>query len=164
MLPVLEVAYRGGKLKSLDTVASVINLISSNYKLEYIEIPLTLKMKTNEIGYFTYFGQFGLDLRLKHLVKGRHSNTESTIDSLGRISPVITTNANGIDVKSGINSLNLSLIIAVGLEYSLGGSTTALAGITFNNGFLNVLDATASNGAKEKAISNTLGLTFGILF
>ncbi|HEY0177714.1 MAG TPA: porin family protein [Pedobacter sp.] len=30
------------------------------YKLQYIEVPLTLKLKTDKIGYFRWYGQFGL--------------------------------------------------------------------------------------------------------
>ena len=36
--------------------------LSNTYRLQYINIPLTLKLKTNEIGYITYFGQVGFDL------------------------------------------------------------------------------------------------------
>ena len=33
-------------------------------KQQYVEIPLTFKMRTNEIGYTTYFGQFGVGFAL----------------------------------------------------------------------------------------------------
>jgi len=32
------------------------------YKLNYVKIPLTIKLRTSEIGYITYWGQFGLGL------------------------------------------------------------------------------------------------------
>ena len=70
-----------------------------------------------------------------------------------------TTEVSGVDVKDNINTFNLSLVIAVGLEYSLGGSTSVLAAITFDNGFLDVL-----SDDNQKAISNCLGLTVGVLF
>ena len=33
--------------------------LSRTYKLNYLEIPLTIKMHTQEIGYLTYYGRFG---------------------------------------------------------------------------------------------------------
>jgi hypothetical protein len=39
-----------------------VSLMERTYKLQYAEIPLTLKLRTNEIGYITYWGQFGLGL------------------------------------------------------------------------------------------------------
>ena len=165
----IDISYRGGNLKRQITSGtgipndSLTQIISSNYTMEYIEIPLTLKMKTNEIGYFTYFGQFGLAPGINISSKG-DIHIQSQTDSLGRTGAVTTTDANGADIKSVINSFNLSLIVSVGVEYSLGGSTTALAAITFNNGFLNVLSSTNANGAPEKAISNCLGLKVGVLF
>src|SRR5258705_1617101 len=48
----LEVSYRGGKLK-YDYVLSQ-NVTANGkmtYNIKYLEIPLSIKMKTNEIGY-----------------------------------------------------------------------------------------------------------------
>ena len=35
-----------------------VGLSSRDLRLQYLQIPLTFKMKTNEIGYITYWGQF----------------------------------------------------------------------------------------------------------
>ena len=51
------------------------------------------------------------------------------------------------------------MVIGGGLEYTLSGETVLLAGIQFNNGFMDVFD-----GDKLKANSNYLALTIGILF
>ena len=51
----IEVAYNGGKIINRDTSTSLTGEITT-FKLQYIEVPITLKMKTNEIGYITYFG------------------------------------------------------------------------------------------------------------
>ena len=39
---------------------------TADVRLKYIEIPLTLKLKTNEIGYLKYFGQFGFGLGVNY--------------------------------------------------------------------------------------------------
>ncbi len=62
----LDVSYRGGKFKSQNTIKSLAGNDSlsrfdeSTYNLQYIEIPITLKLKTNEIGYLTYYLQAGI--------------------------------------------------------------------------------------------------------
>ena len=53
----------------------IVNDINSNYSIyhlkrrefrsSYVNIPLSIKMKTNEIGYFTYFGEVGTMFGLK---------------------------------------------------------------------------------------------------
>ncbi len=173
----LDVSYRGGKLKrfSVDTLPtgtvgdSLRTITSSNYTLQYLEIPLTLKMKTNEIGYFTYFGQFGIAPGINLSSKADiHTENQATNGQLHeKALPTginATSDVEGQDVKSDINSFNLALIISLGFEYSLGGSTTAVVAATFNNGFLDVLASKNNKGQSEKAVSNTLGLTIGILF
>ena len=43
----------------------IYQLKERKYKINYVNIPLILKMKTKEIGYFTYFGEFGAVLGFK---------------------------------------------------------------------------------------------------
>jgi hypothetical protein len=64
-----------------------------------------------------------------------------------------------IDISDNINTFNMGMVIGGGLEYNLSGNTSLLAGVTFSNGLLDVLDDSAL-----KARSNFLGLTLGILF
>ena len=40
-----------------------------SYKITYVDIPLLLKMKTPEVGGFTYFGMFGMNLSIRGKVK-----------------------------------------------------------------------------------------------
>jgi hypothetical protein len=123
----IDVTYRGGKIKyDFDKKASS--------TLQYIELPLTLKLKTNEIGYMTYFGKFGF-------------------------APGVNIRATGDISKSDINVPNLALIVGLGTQYSLGGKTSLLVGVTFNNGFLDVLKL-----KEAKATTNFLALDLGVMF
>jgi len=158
----IDITYRGGKLKFIDTQTPGVNTTittttSTKFSLQYVELPLTLKLKTNEIGYLTYFLQAGIAPGMN--IRAR-ADVDSSIQTT--ISGSTTTNnpksVEGIDVKDGINSVNLSMIIGGGLEYTLSGSTTLLVGLQFNNGFLDVFDG------DEKVNSNYLALTIGILF
>jgi hypothetical protein len=148
----------GGKLKTKDAQVDTLNF-QYEFKLQYVELPITLKMKTNPVGSILYYGQFGVAPGFLLSGKGDVDTQSQVTDSTGTVHAVTTTSAEGADISEGINNLNVSLIIALGLEYSLGGSTKAIAAITFSNGFMDVLD-----GDNSKASTNTLGLTLGILF
>ena len=68
----IEVSYRGGKIKYDYQYNSSNNNPNSysgydSYNIKYIEVPMTIKMKTNEIGYMTFYGQFGLDRKSTRL-------------------------------------------------------------------------------------------------
>ena len=149
----IDVNYRGGKLKSSSTLGNTTTVISSSNNLEYIEIPITLKLKTNEIGYFTYYLQAGLAPGLN--IRARADVSTSTQVAGAQTQ---TTSEDGVDIKDNINSFNLSMILGGGVEYTLSGSTVLLAGITFNNGFLDV------SSGDDKTNSNVLALTIGVLF
>ncbi len=156
-----DVSYSGGVMQytHVDELGS--DVISDiTYKLQYFDIPLTLKMETNEIGYLTYFGQIGVGLGMR----------------LGAKADVVTKNTSGInqknyddeDFKDDINFFRASFIIGAGVEYSLGGTTSALLGLSFNNGLLKS-DASPDNLLRDekgdaKAINNYVSLHLGILF
>jgi len=151
----VDVTYRGGNSKySFDVNDSTTAVVETKYNLQYIEIPITLKLKTNEIGYLTYFLQFGLEPGFN--IRSR-ADIKTTMQVAGH--PAVATETDDVDIMDGINNLNLSMIIGGGLEYTLSGSTVLLAGVTFSNGFLDVID-----GDAIKANSNYLALTLGILF
>ncbi|HRH65961.1 MAG TPA: porin family protein [Bacteroidia bacterium] len=154
----IDIAYRGGKLKSIFTVPNTgggdsIITAEQGITLQYVEIPLTLKLKTNEIGYLTYYLQFGVSPGLNIRAK---ADNKFTTQSSGVTNVASEDKA---DIKDDINSFNLSMIIGGGVEYTLSGSTTLLVGVQFNNGFLDVEDAD-----NLKVNSNYLALTVGILF
>lgn len=151
----IDVTYRGGKTRT--TEESLLNTIVSDKSitLQYVEIPITLKLKTNEIGYLTYYLQAGLAPGIN--IRARNDVKSSTqVKTTGVVTTYESTND---DISSSINTLNLSMIIGGGVEYTLSGSTVLLAGIQFNNGFLDVDDRT-----DYKVNSNYLALTIGILF
>ena len=156
----VDVSYRGGKLKStFSTTDASSSLVTTTvatyaYNLEYIELPLTLKFKTNEIGYLTYYLQAGV-------APGINIRAKADVTTSTQVTgyPIINSAEDNVDVKDGINNLNLSMILGGGVEYTLSGSTVLLAGITFSNGFMDVAD-----GDEIKANSNFLALTIGVLF
>lgn len=151
----IDVSYRGGNSKySFNPDASTTSVVEEKYNLEYIELPISLKLKTTEIGYLTYFLQFGIE-------PGINIRSKADIKTTTQVgsNPATATENDNVDIKDGIHNFNLSMIIGGGVEYTLSGSTVMLVGITFNNGFVDII-----NDSNIKANSNYLALTVGVLF
>ncbi len=160
----LDIAYRTGKLKYTYSDFEYSSVYSKSYSMEYIEIPLTLKLKTNEIGYIRYFGQFGGSLNINIRA---HADYDSSVTTLVQTYQGTSTNNN---VYSEINPISMSMVIGGGIEYSLQGHTQLMVGLTYNNGFIDVLkdkDINTSKGTKTlnySAITNYIALNVGIYF
>ncbi len=144
----------GGSLTSADTTVYEFSGSSVTvpggkpviYRLQYLSIPLGLKLQTNQIGYVTFFTDLGLDPKV-------------VISSKADI-PVIDLSGEGASKE--INLFNLSYHITAGIEYSLGGSTALVAGLGFDNNFL---DITNDKGRlKDKVSHKILSFRLGINF
>ncbi|MFN5356795.1 MAG: porin family protein [Bacteroidota bacterium] len=147
----LQIQYRGGNLKYTDEVTLPAEVNNEfDIKLQYVEIPLTLKMLTNPFGKIRVYGQFGVSPG--YLIRAESSNE---IDGDN-------------DFMDYANAFNMNMIIGSGIEYTISGTTVAFVGLEFNNGFLNVFDKKFSevqpSDAKIKGVSNYLGIHAGVLF
>ena len=161
---------------------------TSKYNLNYVEIPLQVKMRTNEVGYMHYFGVFGVTTGI---------NTRARME--------LEQNANGtayspddeLDVADDIRLFKLGLNVGLGVEYNFTGNTFAVAMLSYNNGFTNIFNAdyyelnpdntsevalnedvliestvnpgtfipyTPKSGPTWKATANNIRLTVGIFF
>jgi len=116
------------------------------YKIQYLSIPVGLKLQTNQIGYVTFFTDLGLDPKV-------------VISSKADI-PYL--DIRGENAAKLVNLFNLSYHITAGIEYSLGGSTALVAGLGFDNNFF---DITTDNGRiKDKVSHKILSFRLGINF
>ena len=132
---------------SIETPANgIIPAVTSNFaaKYQFIQLPVSIKMKSNEIGSFRYFGKFGFNNAICY---------KSTAD----ININGTTKKNN-DNSSNVNNLRFGLSIGGGAEYNLSGSTNIIAGIYFDNGFLNM------NKTNGKLYSRGIVLDLGVVF
>lgn len=185
----LTVMGNGGYLSYLDTETrdnddtEYIVLRKRKYKLKYVEVPLTIKLRTDEIGYATYWGQFGLGLGFSTNAKGEDEikfiSSRLAGEPNWNVSDKQDVVDENIDISDDIAPVRASLIVGAGVDYSLSGNTSLMFGLTYNNGFTNVLKERAirqdDNGqpvfeqgdVKDfdmKSISNHFMLTMGILF
>jgi hypothetical protein len=134
--------------------------VNRNMDLQYVEIPVTLKMRTNEVGYMRYFGQFGFMPAIN--IKAKADDVYTMYDNS-------KIEENDKKIGKEVNPLALSLVIGAGVEYNLGGSTSLLGGITFNNGFTNLINKKEDDqstrslrnfNAKPAYIALNLGVIF----
>jgi opacity protein-like surface antigen len=116
------------------------------YKLQYIEVPLTLKLKTVKINEVRYYGQFGLS-------NGFMIGAKHDVDITNGMSE------KDVNFKDDIKFYRAGLIIGAGAEFEVSGNTSITTGLTFNNGFT---DITKDKGVTVK--NHYLGINFGVFF
>jgi len=115
------------------------------YKMQYVEIPLTVKLKTSTIGNIRWFGQFGLsnDFRI---------NARQDAKAGG------TTLADDVKSTDWTRFYRAGVIVAGGVEFDLAGKTSLVTGLTLNNGFTNI--STGENNIRNHYVGLNLGVFF----
>jgi hypothetical protein len=132
-------------------------ILERHYNLRFLEVPLTVKMHTDQIGYSTYFARFGFSPGF--VVRARANDDFLIAETSTRIID------EDLEINDQVSFFRLALVVGLGMEYSLGGQTALVAGITFNNGFTNILSGeNVVTGRRHSAVSNFFELTLGIMF
>ena len=115
---------------------------SEDYKLQYLQLPATLKMFTNELA---------LDTRLYFQVGGI---PEVKIDE---------KETSGDTFVRKFRAFDFSVMAGFGVEYRLGVSSTAFAGITYSRGLINSASKKFDNH-DFKLKHDLISLDFGMKF
>ncbi|MCB9187105.1 MAG: outer membrane beta-barrel protein [Flavobacteriales bacterium] len=119
-------------------------LLTRTYRYDYVNIPITLKLMTNEIGYFTYFGQFGADVSVlaSARTKDERQLLESSLtDSVGAVTETFSA-ASETDFTGRYNQsmfINVKLRIGAGFEWNFSGNTSLVASVSYHNGFIDLM-------------------------
>ena len=115
------------------------------YRLRYVEIPVMVKLKTDQFKRYRYWGEFGFSGMINIEARGESDN--------------------GILKKSNINDevnlFNLAMNVGLGYDYDLGGNNAISVGLVFQNG---LIDVTTDNYFADKTIINSLKLKLGLIF
>ena len=112
----------------------------------WVELPLSFKFRTREVGHITYWGQFGLGLGLN-----LRATADDQVSYLYRNDPEVFIGSEWVpDLETGeiefrdvpvedeVALMRAAMIVGLGIEYNLSGKTALLVGATFNNGLVNV--------------------------
>ena len=112
----------------------------------WVELPVSFKFRTREIGHITYWGQFGLGLGLN-----LRATADDRVQYRFRNDPLVITGSTWVEdletgeieyqdvpVEDEVALMRAAMIVGLGIEYNLSGKTALLLGATFNNGLFNV--------------------------
>lgn len=148
------------------------------YRLQYVNLPIQLKMRTNEIGYMSYFGAIGFDVGVRTRAFANH-NFEW--EQSGLVPP----DERDINIQNEIQLFRLGLNLSAGGEFNLSGNTNLFISASYHNHFTNMFRGTPQNrmlepdgdgtpvldtdgqaviGKQRKAVSNYVALNIGIFF
>lgn len=146
-------------------------LVDRTYNSSYYLVPLSLKMRTNEIGHMRYFFEPRLNIGLRKKVRANDN--------------VVSLKAGGqsgtqkdLDITTDMSFMRLSVTLSAGGEYYLSGSTALTFSLGFDYGLSNVVQKDsdvllktpyASDNVTPKAIEQKFTqsgvvLAVGILF
>ena len=115
------------------------------YRLRYVEIPMSIKLKTDQFRRTSYWGMFGLSGMINIGSKG--SSIDETLKKTS--------------IHDEINPFNLAMNVGAGFDFDLGSSNSVSAALIFQNG---LIDVTTNNTFNDKTIINSLKLKIGLIF
>lgn len=136
------------------------------YSTRYVEVPVTIKLRTDEFGYHRIFFDVGVapgflwsgkaDLSVTNVFTNAEGGNE------GRN---VNQNKNDFDpLHSSVNQDNIRifrvpLLVTAGWEYALSQNTIFFAGLRYSGGLFNVMSAD-----NTEAFNNYIGINIGLLF
>jgi hypothetical protein len=120
--------------------------------MQYLQIPLLLKLRTNSIGLIKYFGEFGLGADFLLSAKDNPTVTNAAFPN-----DPVTYSSESIYKQSDF--IRLSLLVGLGVEYNLAGSTSIQGALIYDNAFTN-LNSSSDNSVLVKGINLTIGVLF----
>lgn len=154
----INIISAGGRLKTssattVDLTTGIDPVVPANtpvvYKIQYLSIPVGLKLQTNQIGYLTFFTDLGIDPKI---VIGKKVDIE---------------NLENQKAPGEIKSFNISYHIIAGIEYDLGGRTAIVLGLGFDNNFADITkdyDKIPFNQPNDKISHKLLSIRIGVNF
>lgn len=149
-------------------------LNNRNYNITYITLPFGFKMKTKEIGIFTYYGHFGINNSFRWKAMAKDDVQKITATGLGT-----SETKSKINITKDASFYTASLNMGLGAEMNLAGSTSLTFGLNYLLGFTSIvkndsdyLERRANNALSVPAYtkmpqqikSNAIVLTVGVLF
>lgn len=134
-------------VSTLNAKAAEPGVSTSIYKLQYLEVPLTLKLKSVEADNRRFYGQFGINTGINIGSKQDIMFTNSA-----------TPDEKNKDIGDLVNMFRAGLVLGGGAEWKMGENMNLLTGLTFSNGFTDVFDGAAK--AKNSYIALNLGIFF----
>lgn len=127
----------------VSTAAEAYQLYSRRYIINSIDVPLTFKFRTAEIGYLTYYGEFGGMANIvtnafasKNVVKLNETDGATT---------ELSGNESRLEAKNEVNFLRVGVNFGAGVEWNLVGNTSLLIGVNGNLALNNLMQKSSDS-------------------
>jgi hypothetical protein len=161
----------GGTIRHPYALAGTPNIAVNRealFRLNYVNVPLNVMLRTNEIGYIRYFARVGFDVGFKVKANMDINDYQNNSDA-----PALTrVKADANDIT---NLFRTALHLEAGVEYNMGGTTRLVFSAEWNNGLNNVFnsdyrqltvnaDGAIVEGDRIRAVTNVLALKVGVYF
>ena len=158
----LGIGSQGGRLKYgipsgvhvYDQIDSVPAGTTISYKANYITVPLGLKLKTNQIGYITYFADLGFTFQFNYSAKAESDGDIYDLEKNREAYKLSGTES----VMKEFSLFNVGYHFGGGIEYGISEDTALLFGVTYHNGFTDATESTA------RVLSRVLAFRVGVMF
>ncbi len=124
-------------------------------RAEYIEIPLTLRIRTGQLGKFIFYGEGGASYG--NCIRARGDYTANGIRHDTDMDYLTKDNPNGIDYLKPNASLNMGF----GTEFSVTETASVLIGFFYEKG---LMDVYKDNEEKYNILLNQAGIRIAGLF
>lgn len=121
-----------------------LNTFTETYNLQYLQIPITMKLYTNEVALDKkiYF-QFGTSMEF---IISEKSDDSSNF------------------FLENFRTFDSSLLAGIGLDYQLGTNTALFAGFSYHRGLINTVKEHSSTASDISLKNDYLGLDVGVRF
>lgn len=151
----LEVSHAAASIKTTDVDNGLYGKGNYDLKLQYLQIPLTVKLKTNYIedSKFKVWGQFGTYV-------GALIGARMDFDAVDKNDN--HSKGDNTRIMKNINKANMGLSIGTGIEYNIAPKTDLYLGLGFENGFTDI--TTNGKWHDGKVALNRWALRFGAFF
>lgn len=166
----LQISQTGGKLsytgnswsdKHVGYVvsdnSSINNTANYNIGIQYLQIPFAIKLLSDNKSKTNFWGSFGGFLAVP--LKAR-ADVETNFIVGGATTNYTKDNDN---IISNIQPVSIGMQIGAGIEFPLSDKNTMVAGLIFNNGFIDVTK-NGSWGNDGRINLNNISLKLGVFF
>lgn len=138
-------------------------LITRTYNSSYFILPVSLKMRTNEIGYMRYFFEPRFNLGIRKKIRAN--------DNVVSLKTNQSSTREDLDITKDMAFLRMSATLSAGGEYYLSGSTAFIFAIGYDYGLSNIVQKDSeyllrpdTGAVVQKFNQNGIILTLGFLF
>lgn len=165
----LFVTQMGGKINydSLQPTISntVFRDVEYTYKTRYVDVPLMVRLRTDEFGYNRVYFEAGLGISFLWRARADLNKDIFRNDRGGNTDRNVNENredfnaANSVVFEDNIIFIRVPLNIGAGWEYALSTNTVAFLGIRYSAGLFDTMRA-----ENTKAYNSYVGLNMGVMF